>query len=174
MIFCVAFIGINTVKASECLSLDGMTPKEQQLIGSVMEYTYTDLEGYVKFDLSSAEKADLSEEAIAIGEEINQISNAVKSEFGNSEGVSYRVAASNLILYGNYCGKGNRGWSVPPVDSIDAACREHDKCYVHGGNNTECNRSFCQKLRVLLRNYEEGTTKFRFIAAAMTVFCWGV
>ena len=33
-----------------------------------------------------------------------------------------------LLFHGNYCGPGNRGPDVPPVDALDTACMHHDAC----------------------------------------------
>ena len=41
-----------------------------------------------------------------------------------------------LLIYGNYCGIGNRP-GVPPVDSLDAACMRHDAC-TKTGNLPSC------------------------------------
>ena len=33
-----------------------------------------------------------------------------------------------LIIHGNYCGPGDRGWGLAPIDALDAACLRHDVC----------------------------------------------
>jgi hypothetical protein len=33
------------------------------------------------------------------------------------------------LYHGNYCGRGNRGNGLPPVDELDAVCQRHDECY---------------------------------------------
>ena len=33
-----------------------------------------------------------------------------------------------LVYHGNYCGPGQRGRHLRPVDALDAACRRHDQC----------------------------------------------
>ena len=37
----------------------------------------------------------------------------------------------SLPVYGNYCGfgHGDPTGNTPPVDAVDAVCREHDRCY---------------------------------------------
>ncbi len=32
------------------------------------------------------------------------------------------------LIYGNYCGKGQRGVNPKPIDALDAACARHDAC----------------------------------------------
>ena len=45
-----------------------------------------------------------------------------------------------MLFHGNYCGPGNRGWGVPPVDALDAACARHDACTPdHGLATCACN-----------------------------------
>ncbi len=41
-----------------------------------------------------------------------------------------------LPVYGNYCGRGHgdRTENRPPVDAVDAVCREHDLCYARLGD----------------------------------------
>ncbi len=34
----------------------------------------------------------------------------------------------SLVIYGNYCGPGQRGVNPRPVDALDAACMRHDAC----------------------------------------------
>lgn len=38
----------------------------------------------------------------------------------------------DLLVHGNYCGPGNRGWNVRPIDALDAACARHDACTPDG------------------------------------------
>lgn len=50
-------------------------------------------------------------------------------------------------VYGNYCGKGNRGGR--PVDAVDAACRQHDICYHKGRYKKSCDEKFVNNLAKL-------------------------
>lgn len=34
-----------------------------------------------------------------------------------------------LLIYGNYCGPGNRGPAFAPIDALDLACKHHDMCW---------------------------------------------
>ena len=36
---------------------------------------------------------------------------------------------SGFLIYGNYCGPGNRGPRFRPVDALDQACAHHDACW---------------------------------------------
>lgn len=33
-----------------------------------------------------------------------------------------------LLIYGNFCGPGNRGPGYKPIDALDRACARHDAC----------------------------------------------
>lgn len=44
-----------------------------------------------------------------------------------------RVVAGKELFHGNYCGKGQRGQGLPPIDDLDAACMRHDACYDAAG-----------------------------------------
>ena len=43
------------------------------------------------------------------------------------------VTDGSLLIHGNYCGPGNRGYDKVPVDALDAACRHHDLCTPDNG-----------------------------------------
>lgn len=34
-----------------------------------------------------------------------------------------------LLIYGNFCGPGNRGPGYAPIDALDLACAHHDSCW---------------------------------------------
>ncbi|HEV2743424.1 MAG TPA: hypothetical protein VGV91_09730 [Rubrobacter sp.] len=54
-----------------------------------------------------------------------------------------------LPFYGNYCGRGHGDptYQTPPVDAVDAACREHNRCYALLGDYDEgCDRDFVEIL----------------------------
>lgn len=61
-------------------------------------------------------------------------------------GARYRLKPTPVFkrVYGNYCGRGNRGGK--PVDAIDAECRRHDVCYDRGGNAVDCDKKFTDRL----------------------------
>ncbi|WP_442919367.1 phospholipase A2 family protein [Methylobacterium sp. SyP6R] len=43
------------------------------------------------------------------------------------------VVAGKALFHGNYCGKGQRGEGLAPIDDLDAACMRHDACYDAAG-----------------------------------------
>jgi hypothetical protein len=55
----------------------------------------------------------------------------------------------SLPVYGNYCGRGHGDptYQTPPVDAVDAACREHNRCYALLGDfDSRCDRRFVKLL----------------------------
>jgi hypothetical protein len=56
---------------------------------------------------------------------------------------------SSLPFYGNYCGPGHGDptYKTPPVDGVDLACREHNRCYALLGDfDGRCDRRFVELL----------------------------
>ena len=56
---------------------------------------------------------------------------------------------SSLPVYGNYCGRGHGDptYKTPPVDAVDLACREHNRCYgLLGDFDSRCDRNFVEIL----------------------------
>ena len=52
-------------------------------------------------------------------------------------------------VYGNYCGLGHGDptWKTPPIDAVDLACREHDRCYsLLGDFDNRCDQHFIEIL----------------------------
>jgi hypothetical protein len=50
-------------------------------------------------------------------------------------------------VYGNYCGfgHGDPTGNTPPIDAVDAVCREHDLCYgLLGDFDHQCDRHFIE------------------------------
>lgn len=44
-----------------------------------------------------------------------------------------KVVAGQDLFHGNYCGKGQRGEGLAPIDALDTACMHHDACYDTAG-----------------------------------------
>ncbi len=58
----------------------------------------------------------------------------------------------SLPVYGNWCGPGHpentAGVPLPPVDGLDAACMEHDRCTAALGDfNCRCDVGFMNRLK---------------------------
>ena len=50
-------------------------------------------------------------------------------------------------VYGNYCGfgHGDPTGNTPPIDAVDAVCREHDRCYrLLGDFDSRCDRNLIE------------------------------
>jgi hypothetical protein len=55
----------------------------------------------------------------------------------------------SLPVYGNYCGRGHGDptGNTPPVDAVDAVCREHDLCYARLGDfDGRCDRDLVESM----------------------------
>ena len=55
----------------------------------------------------------------------------------------------SLPVYGNYCGRGHGDptGNRPPVDAVDAVCREHDLCYARLGDfDDRCDRDLVESM----------------------------
>jgi Phospholipase A2 len=53
----------------------------------------------------------------------------------------------NFPVYGNYCGfgHGDPTGNTPPIDAVDAVCREHDRCYrLLGDFDSRCDRNLIE------------------------------
>ena len=78
--------------------------------------------------------------------------------FVEQEGTSYarpRVMRPNKpsrLVVGNYCGIGTKtgDLTAKPVDRLDAACLEHDACFIEGRNRLDCNREMMAAARAII------------------------
>ena len=71
-----------------------------------------------------------------------------------------------LLIYGNYCGIGNRPRAAP-VDELDAACMRHDAC-THTGNLPSCTcDEHLQGEATAIAADESRPKKMRALAGAM-------
>ena len=85
----------------------------------------------------------------------SEISIPVASELANSlakiGSPGNRITPQQLSLpfYGNYCGRGHGDPSgnTPPIDAVDAVCREHDRCYgLLGDFDRRCDRNLIESM----------------------------
>ena len=82
---------------------------------------------------------------------LGEISLPVISEVARSGSPDSRGAPRQLSLpvYGNYCGfgHGDPTWNTPPIDAVDAVCREHDRCYALLGDfDSRCDQTFIESM----------------------------
>jgi hypothetical protein len=55
----------------------------------------------------------------------------------------------SLPVYGNYCGRGHGDptGDKPPIDAVDAVCRDHDRCYgLLGDFDGRCDRDLIESM----------------------------
>jgi len=61
----------------------------------------------------------------------------------------------SLPVYGNYCGVGHGDptGNTPPIDAVDAVCREHDLCYARlGAFDSRCDQALIQRMPSAIAN----------------------
>lgn len=58
----------------------------------------------------------------------------------------------SLLVSGNYCGYGTRygDLSAKPLDRLDAACLEHDACFIEGRDRCDCNEALVEAARTII------------------------
>lgn len=76
--------------------------------------------------------------------------------------VNLRDPYGLFAMYGNWCGEnwsgGGQTPPLPPIDSLDRLCMNHDLCYKNGRDNPECDRqlvSDCMELPRLVSQWCE-------------------
>jgi Phospholipase A2 len=82
---------------------------------------------------------------------VREISVPVVSELAKIGALDNRFASQLLRLpvYGNYCGLGHGDptGNTPPIDAVDAVCREHDRCYARLGDfDGRCDRDLVESM----------------------------
>ena len=69
---------------------------------------------------------------------------------------------TSLPFYGNYYGPGHGDptYKTPPVDAVDLACREHNRCYALLGDfDSRCDRNFVELLPTAIAETPSGEGK---------------
>jgi len=72
------------------------------------------------------------------------LSEVAKSGSSDNQGTPQQLS---LPVYGNYCGLGHGDptGNTPPIDAVDAVCREHDLCYALLGDfDSRCDQDFIE------------------------------
>lgn len=85
---------------------------------------------------------------------------------------------SHLVV-GNYCGYGTRkgDLSAKPLDRLDAACLEHDACFIEGRDRCSCNAELVKAAKAIIADPQTHSrlraraTIIRDFFPAMTPFC---
>jgi hypothetical protein len=83
--------------------------------------------------------------------DVGGISAPVASELGGILGSNDQISPEELSfpVYGNYCGfgHGDPTGKTPPIDAVDAVCREHDLCYrLRGDFDRRCDRNLIETM----------------------------
>lgn len=59
--------------------------------------------------------------------------------------LAWAEPAQAFFQHGNFCGADNNHFDRPPVSAVDAACRNHDLCYLRPGGMDAC---ICDRMLV--------------------------
>lgn len=111
------------------------------------------------------------EEVMEVAYNLNQIVKDIETNGESSTLAAMERALFPIGAYGNYCGKGNNGWNVAPIDDLDSACREHDKCFKgFTKDNRSCNRAFLTRLAPIIQKNNVSTAKGAYALAAFKLF----
>ncbi|HAQ6439601.1 TPA: hypothetical protein IX478_001816 [Enterococcus faecium] len=143
---------------------------ENQILNIMNEYIYINENGIREFDLNRAIDNNLPDEILEIGNTMNNIVLEAEKEKKNDNLTVRIVKRATFLVYGNYCGYGNKGKGKMPIDDLDTACMYHDYCYVHGGNNTDCNRKFADRLRAVIKSAKKFSYKYNVAVGALAIF----
>lgn len=108
---------------------DKMNLEDERILN---EYVISGDNGILYFDVEKAIENGETDEVVEIGNLFNEFSADMNTENDNSD------MLRGIPVWGNCCGPGYG--SGEPIDLLDEGCRQHDNCYVHGGNNCKCNR----------------------------------
>lgn len=119
----------------------------------IHEYIILDNEGNLYFDVEKARRSDESNRIIEMGEMFNSFSYDMSHHEENAI-----QTLRGMPIWGNWCGPGYG--SGVPIDLLDEGCMRHDNCYVHGGNNCECNKK-------LIKYIEDNKSRMTTGQAAM-------
>lgn len=92
-------------------------------------------------------------------------------EAGISTASVYRAPKPSKLVVGNYCGVGSRtgDLSASPLDKIDAACLQHDACFIEGRSQLDCNREMKARLSDIIKD-SGSSKKTRAKARTMIAF----
>jgi len=80
------------------------------------------------------------------------LSEVAKSGSSDNPGTPQQLS---LPVYGNYCGLGHGDptGNTPPIDAVDAVCREHDLCYARlGAFDSRCDQALVQRMPSAIAN----------------------
>ncbi len=151
----------STVSASAVsYTADSESAQSISVQEEILKYTKVDENAHeIEFDVERAVAEGASEHVIESGKLLNDY-----AEMENSG--SFR-SAQGLPIYGNWCGPGHSG-PGEPIDDLDRACMNHDKCYASKGYTTcSCDEDLLAEIR---RIYDGISDKDKVAADAITTF----
>ncbi|MBZ3798230.1 phospholipase [Lacticaseibacillus paracasei] len=161
----------KSVSASENVPInDTYTNEQRKAIETVEKFIEYDDKGIPEVNVSEAYRENPSEMTLLYANQINSLSRSVKTDGVEKTVGRIKRALFPIGSWENYCGKGNNGWSKNPVDNLDAACREHDKCFKgFSMKSAACNRAFIKRLLPIVQR-GGFSAKGLYASAAITLF----
>ncbi|MDY3042706.1 phospholipase A2 family protein, partial [Streptococcus pluranimalium] len=168
----LAFLAFSNIVSADTNDfynlLDGDNVAILNELDSVTEFNE---EGLPVVNLEQAYNVGLSDEAIEVALNLNAIVRDIETNGESSAIASMERALFPIGDYGNYCGKGNNGWNKQPIDDLDAACREHDKCFKgFTKDNRACNQAFLRRLAPIMQKNNVTSKKGGYASAAFYLF----
>lgn len=90
-------------------------------------------------------------------------------------GKAILASGVSIPVHGHYCGPnhGDPGYSLPPIDAVDAACKAHDRCYEEDGQgllSCACDVALLAALASLTATPDK--LDMRSAVAAAAIFGW--
>lgn len=145
-------------------SLGGLDQETLDMFNELDKYRIELGDGSFKLDTTTAELEGVQPEVLNVINIVNVMAKDVDAEISP-------FALFPIGSYGNYCGKGNNGYDKTPIDNLDSACRDHDKCF-KGWNDASipCNQVFVGKLMVIVQATSAISDKGAYARAALYLF----
>ncbi|WP_438830874.1 phospholipase A2 family protein [Streptococcus pluranimalium] len=168
----LAFLAFSNIVSADTNDfynlLDGDNVAILNELDSVTEFND---KGLPVVNLEQAHNVGLSDEAIEVALNLNEIVRDIETNGESSAIASMERALFPIGDYGNYCGRGNNGWNKQPIDDLDAACREHDKCFKGFlKDNRACNQAFLRRLAPIMQKNNVTSKKGGYASAAFYLF----
>ena len=100
---------------------------------------------------AKAPKRDSGTPTTSALDRVAEISDLLVSELAKIRGADSQISPQQLSfpVYGNYCGRGHGDptGKTPPIDTVDAVCREHNACYrLLGDFDSRCDRNLVDSM----------------------------
>ncbi|WP_228113006.1 phospholipase A2 family protein [Streptococcus mitis] len=156
---------------SSASALESNHRVEYSWLSELDKVTELNEHGFPVVRLDKAEELGLDNEALEVGRVLNEIVTDIETNGESTALARMDRSLFSIGSYGNYCGYGNNGYSIPAIDDLDMACFYHDKCFKGFlADNRSCNAAFLTRLSPIVANNAWNTTKGAYARAAVVLF----